>query len=65
MQIFGIDHTSSHILALLSAYLATNSLERWLCEIEICLLCGFHRSLHVITQEVALMSQGECKVDTA
>ena len=65
MQIFGIDHTSSHILAFISTYLANNSPKRWFREIEIYLLYGFHRSLHVIPQGVALMPQGECRVNMA
>ena len=44
--------------------LATNSLEWWLCETKIFLLYGFHKSLNVTPQGVALTPQGECRVGT-
>ena len=65
MRISNIDRIFWHTLVLPFAYLATNRLERWLCETKIFLLYGFYKFLHVTPQGVALTPHGECIIDMA
>ena len=65
VQIFDTDHTSSHISALISAYLTTNSLEWWLYETKTFLLYDSHKSFLVTPQGLVPMLQDECKVGMA
>ena len=65
VQIFDIDYTSSYILVLPFACLATNNLGWWPYELWISLMYGSHGFLHVIPQGVTLMPQDDCRVDMA
>ena len=60
MRIFGIDYTSLCTLMLISACLATNTLE-----IKIFLLCNSRKFPRVILQEIALRFQDECIINMA
>ena len=56
-QISSIGHTSLRTLVLPFACSAINIFEWGFCETRICILCGFHKSLHVTLLGVTLMSQ--------